>query len=166
MSFTPTPVLDGRTWQARQALSSKQTTSSDVSACVLWLSNSFIVQWDVPFNNLTSSAELRECFVRCLLPQKGLKLGEAKLENHDGLALATWVVEVHPVPLPRQSSSVYWNVFAPQCVHHISTGHRLVVCMPFLVCDLCPMWGRRNAMESDGIADMCLSDALPGQWAV
>ena len=53
------------------------------------------MQWDVPFSNLTTSPELRECFVRCSLPQTGLKLAEVKLENRDGLVLATWAVEVH-----------------------------------------------------------------------
>lgn len=55
------------------------------------------MQWDVPFSNLTASPELRECFVRCSLPQKELKLAEVKLENHDGLVLATWAVEVRPI---------------------------------------------------------------------
>ena len=52
------------------------------------------MQWNVPFANLTAGPELRECFVSCKLPQRGLKLDEVALENPDAEILATWPVEV------------------------------------------------------------------------
>ncbi len=52
------------------------------------------MQWDVPFSNLTVGPELRECFVKCNLPQQGLKLTQIVLENSDAHILATWPVEV------------------------------------------------------------------------
>lgn len=64
------------------------------------------VQWDVPFTNLTAGPELRECFVKCQLPQRGLKVDEVALENPDAEILATWPVEVthsHHTP------SLWWH---------------------------------------------------------
>ena len=52
------------------------------------------MQWDVPFANLTAGPELRECFINCKLPQRGLKLDEVALENPDAEVLATWPIEV------------------------------------------------------------------------
>jgi len=52
------------------------------------------MQWDVPFSNLTAGPELRECFVKCKLPQQGLELAQIVLENSDAHILATWPVEV------------------------------------------------------------------------
>ena len=52
-------------------------------------------QAEVPFINLTAKPELRECFLKCVLPHQGLRLEHVTIESSDGQALATWRVEVH-----------------------------------------------------------------------
>ena len=52
-------------------------------------------QAEVPFVNLTTKPELRECFLKCKLPHQGLRLEHVTVESSDGQALAKWPVEVH-----------------------------------------------------------------------
>jgi hypothetical protein len=49
---------------------------------------------ETPFGGVDDKPQLRECFVTCKLPKRGLALREVSVEGADGEAIVTWPLEV------------------------------------------------------------------------